>query len=311
MKFHFELLMLPLLIGCGVEVGNPGKKGGSGTTTATGSIDISFAKEAVVASERLSLNLSGFDLLTGDDNSIVSSLSAKSSQVELMGLADDQSSTSIVAESSTIPVGVYDRILVRLLSDEPIQYRDRSGGSRTIKFDDAPNHAFYVDHPFEITEGQTTSVAISIDPYRSILTSPDSQDITFKPRGGARRNERGQDYKGTTTTTDAEWVCAYAYNLGPMPHPGSDRRRELPKLGTKGPTGPSVENRKDFAGKDSIVFDTSNACENAFAKVPVASGRYELRHLPPGSYALRIFKSDGSYIDDETDIDLKPHLRHP
>ncbi|MBM4253974.1 MAG: DUF4382 domain-containing protein [Deltaproteobacteria bacterium] len=296
-------------LGCGVEVGNPGNKGG--TTPATGSINISFAKEWMAASESLSLNIAGLDLLEGTDDTVVTSLTATVSQVDLLGLTDASSDETLVANSTDVPIGVYDRIVVRLGNDRPVRYRGRDGADRDVTLDSSVGNSFYVTQSFEVEEGKTTSVVVSLDPYSSLKSNTDGSGFTFKPRGGSRLKDKGVRYAGSTTIADAEWLCAYAYRLSVTPEPGPEKRRALHKKGAKSSPGAKLDGRQSFSSKANVIKDFTTSCENAFAKVPVIDGKYQLRHLAPGSYTLRYFKADGSYEDQADDITLGLSLAAP
>jgi len=293
-------------VGCGIEVGNPGNKGG--TTPTTGSINISFAKEWMAASESISLNIAGLDLLEGNDDTVVTSLNADVTQVDLLGLTDGfgagSTDETLVAKSTEIPVGVYDRIVVRLGKEKPIRYRGRDGAERDIRLDSTLSSSFYVVQSFEVEEGKTTSVVVSLDPYSSLKANSDGSGYVFKPRGGSRLKDKGVRYEGSTTIAGAEWLCAYAYGVSQPTAPGQDKRRAINKKGGRSQPGPEIDGRKIFSSKPDVVKDATVSCDGAFAKVPVIDGAYKLRHLVSGSYSLRFFKADGSYEDQLEDITL-------
>jgi hypothetical protein len=297
-------LVLLAHLGCGVEAGNPGGKGGS--TTPTGSINLFFAKEPNAAAESLSLNIAGVDLLEGSDDSVVASLQSVVNQVDLLGLTETVEDT-VVAKSSEIPTGVYDRIVVRLGDDRPVRYRGRDGSEKPVRLDESQGKAFYISQSFEVAEGATTSVVLTLDPYSSLQADGDgTQGFIFKPKGDAKLRDRGVRYEGRSTTSGVEWVCAYAYAVAPPPVPGADRRKGFSKKGEKVRPGPELAGRSTYGTKDAIVKDTNVSCGNAFTKAPVKDGNYELRHLVPASYSLRFFKVDGSYEDAAEDLNLGP-----
>jgi hypothetical protein len=310
MTNHFAKLTWALVLsGCGIEVGNPGNKGG--TTPTTGSINISFAKEWMAAAESISLNIAGLDLLEGTDDTVVTSLDAAVPQVDLLGLTDTSAEETLVANSTDVPIGVYDRIVIRLGKEKPIRYRGRDGGERDVKLDSSVASSFYVVQSFEVEEGKTTSVVVSLDPYSSLKSNEDGSGFVFKPRGGSRLKDKGVRYEGSTNVADAEWLCAYSYALKLPQAPGPEKRRALNKKGAKSAPGPQLDGRKTFGANTDVVKDMTTNCENAYAKVPVIEGKYQLRHLTPGSYALRFFKGDGSYEDAAADITLGLSLTEP
>ena len=299
-------IVMLIHLGCGVEAGNPGGKGG--TTTPTGSINILFAKEPNAAAESLSLNISGVDLLEGSDDSVIASMQAVVNQVDLLGLTTTVEDT-VVAKSSEIPTGVYDRIVVRLGDDRPVRYRARDGSEKPVRLDETHGKAFYVSQSFEVAEGATTSVVLTLDPYSSLQADGDgAQGFIFKPKGDAKLKDRGVQYEGRSLISGVEWVCAYAYAVLPPPIPRADHRKGFAKKGEKVRLGPELAGRSTYATKDAIVKDATVGCGNAFTKAPVKDGNYELRHLVPASYSLRFFKADGSYDDSAEDLYLGPKI---
>lgn len=282
---------------CGVEAGNSGPK-------KQGSVKIYFAQEASSESESLSMQLASLDLYTDSETS-TASLTPSVESVDLFGLTEN--SSVVVAESSAIPVGSYQNIAIRLTGEKPIRYRDSGGQEISVDLDDAAVQSFYVEQSFEVSEGQTTSIILSIDPYKSLSRNSGTPDrFVFKPRGDARPPEGDVPYLGSTTITDAKWVCAYAYSVQ-LPGPINPFPRDGARLNFGPDFGPRVEDRPSFSTKDDLVKDETDACDNAFAKAPVLDGKYELRHLLPGAYSLRVFTSTGSYVDLEQDILLEPH----
>lgn len=302
MRHHLLSFVLALSLShCGVEVGNPGTK------PTVGALNISFAREPFTNKESLSLDLASLDLVEGDDGSVViTSLTPSVQNVDLFGLTEGDE--TLVAESSTVPVGVYNRVVVRLSGDNPVRYRDREGAERPVQLEEKSTQAFYVEQSFEITGNQTTSLVLSLDPYGSLndLGGPD-RGLIFKPRGDVRRHERNLSYRSETTAVDAAWICAYAYSVRVMPPPtgappmrdGSGQALPPPPL-----TGVRVTDRVTFETKEAIIKDETSECANAFAKVPVLDGKYEFRHLLPASFSLRIFTSSGAVDDSAQDFTL-------
>lgn len=284
---------------CGVEAGNSGPK-------KQGSVKIYFAQEALSGNESLSMQLASLDLYTDSETS-TASLTPSVESVDLFGLTE--SSSVVVAESSSIPVGSYQNIAIRLSGEKPIRYRDSSGQEVSVELDDASIQSFYVEQSFEVSENETTSIVLSIDPYKSLSRNSGAPDrFVFKPRGDARPPEGDVPYLGSTTIANASWVCAYAYSVS-IPGPISPFPRDGGRLTMAfGPDfGPRVEDRPSFSTKDDLVKDETDSCDNAFTKAPVLDGKYELRHLLPGAYSLRVFTSTGSYVDLDQDIVLDPH----
>lgn len=300
------LLCILFLTRCGVEVGNPGN-----TKPKTGVLKISFAKEPLTQQESLRLDLASLDLVEGDGGAIVASLRPTVGNVDIFGLTDGDE--TLVAESNTVPVGVYDRVVIRLSGEKPVYFRDQDGTERHVQLEAQSTNSFYVKQSFEITSSQTTSLLLSLDPYGSLGESgAPEKGLIFRPRGYARRHEQSLGYRSKTAVANAVWICAYGYGVQagqlpmgprqppppPPPPPGIEQVPPPPHPGVL------VIDRITFKTKESIIKDTTSACPNAFAKAPVIEGRYEFRHLLPGSYSLRIFTRVGTFDDSAEDFTL-------
>jgi hypothetical protein len=304
MRFFLFLIMSLGATRCGVEAGNAG--GGKGKT---GSVKISFAQQSGTSNESLSVGINSLSLVNASDSdSNGTSITTIVDSIDLF--SKTQEDNVVVAESTIIPVGSYTKISIRLKGDKPVRYRDGDGHERDVHLEDSTAAAFYVSQTFTVAEGKTTSIVVSLDPYRSLQSGSDDRFV-FKPRGDARAEEREVEYKGTTAISDAIWVCAYAYAIeaGPQFGIGGDR----PEFGHEGPSpyhGPRVEDRGSSIAKADIIKDPTDACSNAYTKAPVRDGMFDLRHLIPASYSLRIFSANGSYTDIAEDIILPPKDRH-
>ena len=293
-----------LLAHCGVEVGNPG-----GEKPKTGMINISFATEPVQSNESLSLDISSLDISENiDSDAVTKSLTPSVSSINLYGIKDSDSVS--VAEASDMPVGSYSQIVVRLVGDEPVKYRDRDGKSKPVALEEQESKAFYINQSFVVTEGETTSIVISIDPYKSLENGDDK--LVFKPQGHAKNRERGARYEGETTLVGAMWVCAYAYAVqAPSPPGGKLLDYSLNQLPPPPPMkGTPILDRKVFENKADVVKDDTESCSNSFAKAPVFDGKFSLRNLVPATYSLRFFAEDGTFEDNTDDVVLAPGETH-
>jgi hypothetical protein len=288
-----------LLAHCGVEVGNPG-----GEKPKTGMINISFATETGLSNESLSLDISSLDISESvDSDAIIKSLTPSVSSIDLYGLQDSGSVS--VAEASDMPAGSYSQIVVRLIGDEPVKYRDRDGKNRAVALEEKESKAFYINQSFVVTEGETTSIVISIDPYKSLENDDDK--LIFRPHGHAKNRNRGVRYEGETKLVGAEWVCAYAYDVQ-VPPPSGGKMFDY-RLDDKSPPsvkGPPLLDRKVFGTKADVVKDESDNCDNAFARAPIEDGKFRLRNLVPATYSFRYFAEDGTFEDNSDDVVLTP-----
>lgn len=301
MRFLLFFIMAISASRCGVEAGNAG--GGKGKT---GAVKILFAQETGSSNESLSVGINSLSLVSSSDtDSSGTSITPSVDSVDLF--SSEQGDNVVVAESTIIPIGDYAQISIRLKGDKPIRYRDSDGRDRDVHLENSAT-AFYVSQTFSVVEGKTTSIVVSLDPYRSLVSGSDDRFV-FKPRGDARSEEREVEYKGSTTVANAKWVCAYAYAVEAGPQFGGGRPDSSGK-GPSGDHGPRVEDRGSSINKSDIVKDTTDACSNAYAKAPVQDGKFELRHLIPASYSLRIFSANGSYTDIADDVKLSPKDQH-
>jgi hypothetical protein len=307
---------------CGIEVGNPGNQTGGGKPPQ-GTLSIFFAKELSRDGTSLALKLQSLDLVAGKgDGELKSKLQAAVDEIDLF--ARENQDDQLVAESSEIPPGSYDQLSFNLNEIEPLAYTGPDGKSQPIQLDEGRTSVFRLDQEFEISEGKTTSLVIKLDPRRSLSTdNSNGQQIHFRPHGEAQRGRLGLNYSGETALVGAQWVCAFAYAPQPRPrqsHEGDLESRGSPEL----PHEPIVERPEEehaeefglfegprtkaaevFLSKEAVIKDTQRECPHAYTVVPVFEGKYELRHLVPASYALRIFKEDGTFADEGSDFTLK------
>lgn len=287
-----------LLIGCGVEAGNPGT---SKPDTKKGGVSIRFATQFDLNSPTLSLNLSAFNLNRDDEEFAKIIPNVQSINLFAKNPNDEQ----LVAESEDIPTGFYNGIVVALSSDQPVLYRDSAGQERMIDNSDPSATAFQIDEDFEVSDSQKTEIVLNIDPYRSLIKQDgDNKKFKFHPKGHSHRRGRGLIYDGVTTVIGAEWVCAYAFNAKKFE---KHRDRSGPKdKEEKLRSKRILADRKVFDRKEEIIKDDNSSCINAFAVAPVTNGEYHLRQLVPATYLLRFFKADGSYEDSSDPVRLRP-----
>ncbi|MBC7661309.1 MAG: DUF4382 domain-containing protein [Chitinophagaceae bacterium] len=291
---------------CGIEAGNAGTGKGK-----SGNVQIYFAQQQSTSNESMNVQISSLGLVQTTSTS-ETSLGSSVNSVDLF--ASTSNANVPVVNATSVPVGTYSQIAIRLKGDKPIHYRDAEGGETDLGVSDATDQAFYLTQAIEVSENQTISIVVNLDPYKSIQ-SGDGGRKAFKPRGNARPRDQVFEYSGTTTVAGAKWICAYAYKNGDwheggMPLQGSVPTSPLPPEPADDHRGSPIEDLPTFVNKSGLIKDTTSECDHAFAKVPVVDGVYSFHQLQPVSYALRIFKSHGSYVDIDADIDLNRSAHH-
>lgn len=302
----FMLLNLAVLASCAVEAGNPSTK------KPTGTVSIQFAQTEDNEEQSFQLTIDSIELAS--DTSDIASLSPDVSEIELFSYSSKEDVQAV--KSQEVPVGTYAKIYIRLNDKKPPIYR-RDGKQMTVEIDHLEERSFYFAEEVEVLEGQETRVLVSLDPRRSLIASKDRPDkMVFEPMGGAFPKPRDSQHEGTAPATDFVQVCAYAYNMIPplvstfppgenhAPHPFIKLDSGSPSPNRDGRPGSAARLPKVFDSKEAVVKDENMECENAFARAPVMNQKYMFRHLPPGAYSLRFFKSNGTYQDAAEDISV-------
>lgn len=303
----FMLLNLAVLASCAVEAGNPSTK------KPTGTVSIQFAQTEDNEEQSFQLTIDSIELAS--ETSDIASLSPDVSEIELFSYSSKEDVQAV--KSQEVPVGTYAKIYIRLNDKKPPIYR-RAGKQMTVEIDHLEERSFYFAEKVEVTEGQETKVIVSLDPKRSLIASKDRPDkMVFEPIGGAFPKLQDTEQEGTAPAMDFIQVCAYAYNvkhpLGDSDAPLKESHAPRPfKMFDPDPPFPNKDGRpgsaarlpKVFDSKESVVKDENLECENAFARAPILLQKYVLRHLLPGDYSLRFFRSNGTYQDAANDISI-------
>lgn len=294
-RLALAVLCAVWLVRCGVEAGNPHP-----TKPTTGSIQIFFTQTPRQAKESLELKLAGLELLSGEgDDATAATLTAATNSVDLYSVIDTDE--VLAARGDEVPSGTYDKLVVTLAEDGPATYRESPDGAAIpIPFATEGARSIRIAETVEITEGGETKILVSLDPKRSVIPKEGKPDTkVLRPVGGAHQKDRNRSHEGMTTELNAAWVCAYLYGKAPLPPPPPPKRPEGSHSQDRPPPPPGVDaqNRPAFTDASQVVKDTVAECPNAFERVPVVSGRYVFRHLPPASFDFRLFRADGTYVD--------------
>lgn len=304
----FMLLNLAVLASCAVEAGNPSTK------KPTGTVSIQFAKTEDNEDQSFQLTIDSIDLAS--ETADIASLSPDVSEIELFSISSKEDVQAVKGQE--VPVGTYAKIYIRLNDKKPPTYR-RGDKQLTVEIGHLEERSFYFAETVEVLEGQETRVLVSLDPRRSLIASTDRPgNMVFEPMGGAFPKPSDSQYEGTAPATDLIQVCAYAYNVMPPQQDGTMPPREnhsprpfmmfdpeVLSSGKDGRPGSAARPPQVFDSKESVVKDENIMCENAFIRAPVMNQKYFLRHLPPGNYSLRFFRSNGTYQDATDDVTIK------
>ena len=299
--------LAPFLIttGCVVEAGNPSTKStGSGKGKAT----INFARTLDQAGQSLTLNVQELSLVPSgsSDASSASSLKLSNESLELYG--DKADDTALAASGEDVPAGTYESIRIRLNDRNPGKLRSRDSAGDALDISELPENTFYIAEKFEIKADEDNEVTVRLDLSRSIGKGRDGRP-GFNPIGDLHPRGFGRSYQGAAPGPGFIAVCAYGYEIQrpPMPlRPRDDMGPGGPRLAPPPPPlGIPARRPRIYETRAEIALDTSSACEQATAKAVVSDAKFSLDRVPPGKYALRFFKTDGSFVDGATDADLK------
>jgi len=270
-------------------------------------LSIFVAKEPKAGAEQLTLGLEELQLVGPRVEEVIQALVPKTADLNLFADQEKPDDVSQEITSAEVPIGDYQQVVFRLKADLPAQYADRAGKKRKVRWEDPTSNSFAVSTSFSVTEGEKTEVFLNLNGYQSIQGSEGADEVVFKPRGDFKKRGMEQKISGPLPAPGIQWVCAYLYNS--QVKPGAPLAKPSQKdgktLNLKKPHGPRMEERTVYETRAQINFDTQYPCKNAFEQAPVRGEEYRLRQAPPGMYAIRFFKTDGSFIDLEKDLEIK------
>ena len=316
-------IVLSLMLGCGVEVGNPtGKNGGS--SGSGGKLSIFLADSVSSSIKNTALNLLGVSVVRqdadGKEGQPASIGGAYSGKVEGKDLADGQ--TFSLTQSSDVSSGDYSGLTLDLNQDAPISVQDSEGRERSVPFANRES-GFYVPQNFTVKEGEEIQITLHLDLRRSLKRKGDG--FEFGPIAHMIRKEDEGVIDGTVSETSITLVCAYLqrrtdFNSGEFKRLPRDRRGpERLMLHDEGGhrdrrSGEALEGRFEAQAPNSfdpssteIAFDNDSSCARAFSTTEVTGGAFRLSHLWPGRYTLRYFNGDGTLREDPiTRTEVKP-----
>lgn len=248
-------------------------------------------------------------------------------EIDLLSLSDGR--TQVLPFSQNLPAGTYEGIRLFLSENIPMTGVLEEDGRRVnVEFERGPfgRREFTIVEEFDIAEDTQNEILVHVDLRRSLRRRPDNS-YELKPTTHVVPTRLAARLSGTVSDQNVKRVCAYLNGgrrrpdgqrlMGDKSQPGRRLVSDLALLerhgyepgmqnpmqppdqgGRRGPGGPSMEG--------SNRMDTTSTCENAEAVSDVTNGSYDLRYLPPVSYTLRLFKSDGTYSDTPVTTPLNP-----
>ena len=304
------ILAFLMLTHCGVEAGNPG----TGGNPTAGVVSLFFAKGIDPTGSKFSLNIDSIFLRAGSGTTTTNvALATTNSNLDL--LATSNSGDVLAANSSSVPVGAYDTIVVSLAKTNPFVYKNAAGKDESVALDDASQNNFKVSNSFVVDGSQTTELVVDIDPQQSLIEGPDGSHYFFRPSGFADQRDRTLTYSQTTSEANAAFVCAYLYAPRHHEQNPADRPPETSRTNDSPPpppmNGPVAVARPSFGSKSEVVKDTTADCTHAFARVAVVNDTYSFLHLVPGSYDFRLFHTDGTWVDLDSNVSILPSSDTP
>ncbi len=288
-----KLISILLLTGCVIEAGNP--------NGVTGDLKISWdgngSSLGLVSSGSFEIFIDSVILYNDADNSNLS-MTLKPTHESINILRNE---TIEFATTSEVIPGTYNNIVIIVKDSNPFKYKPDGSNEKPVRFEDSGSKAIYISGNYEIEEGQSEEIVVSLDLSNSLSESGDG--FIFKPRAGAQRRKFGVSYSSTVNFDEGEVVCAYLYDaIAPPKRMGRIAKRFKKRLTP--PSGFKAFTRPEFSSADDVVKDETKKCDNAFERRPVINNSFEFRHLKPGTYDFRVFKEDGSFEDIETGVRL-------
>ncbi len=304
--------------GCGVEVGNPGADEDEASIAIQLTSDNSTAGLDLVSSFSLTDSSNALptfqDFQLGIQEIILfGENQGKNVKAVVVGLDNFVSITAEGEEfvpqfsAKNVPAGTYDVLQVRFTSTQPVVFTRPDGRRELVEVDSGFSEGFYIPVSLDFTSSESQEVVVTLDLESSLTADPNNSDrFRFKPRGSAHSPGFRVKTSGQTSLEGAVVACAYAHSLEADPR----APRSFPKGDSKPPPvsdgSGEIRPRPIFANRDEIERDETFDCPNAFARSRVRQGEYVFKNLKPGIYEIRVFSSDGSYVDVEEPLKIRP-----
>jgi len=250
----------------------------------------------------------------------------KEIEVDLLSLSDGR--TQVLPFSRDLPPGTYEGLRLFLSETAPVEGVLKADGLRVpVRFSQSPfgRKEFTIVEEFDVQEESENEILIHVDLRRSLVRLPDS-GYALHPFVHVVPTRLAARLYGGVSDTSVTRICAY--NVGGRRRPDghklkndgdrhlnmvSDRgRQRLPQSEMPISRDPRSSQSMPHDSRNTVprpgpgVPDPTSSCDNAEAVSDVKNGAYDLRYLPPVSYILRAFKSDGSYADTLVSVPLTP-----
>ncbi len=250
----------------------------------------------------------------------------KELEVDLLSLSDGR--TQVLPFSRDLPPGTYEGLRLFLNETAPVEGVLKADGRRVpVRFPKSPfgRKEFTIVEEFDVQEESENEILIHVDLRRSLVRLPDSS-YALNPFVHVVPARLAARLYGGVSDTNITRVCAY--NVGGRRRPDghklkndgdrplnmnhdSGRRHmeqsEMPNLRDSHASHPMPQDPRNTSSRPGPgVPDPTSSCDNAEAVSDVKNGGYDLRYLPPVSYILRAFKSDGTYSDTTVSAPLTP-----
>ncbi len=302
----FALLTL-LATNCGVEVGNPHPKPG------TGALTLALADAPSDDARHVYFNIVGMrvvpELEGGQYGEPVAVALANAGKVDALALSGGKSLELSTAQA--IAPGSYVGVILDLDPTTPATIVGLDDQERPLSFRDA-GRGIFVAQGFEAVIGEELKITLHVDLRRSIKQLEDGGERHFEFGPVAHMVRQGDDagIAGTGVAGDFTSVCAFlrrsaTFNggqFGRIPrHDGGPRGgggHDGP-IGSEGPAGhegphhegpppPGFDGGKphldarlppSFAPGGDVKPDGDATCVNAFATASVTGGAYAFSHL--------------------------------
>lgn len=264
------------------------------------------------------------------DSSLLFYELGQDAEIDLLSLSDGR--TQVLPFSQSLPAGVYEGLRLLLAEDSHIEGVLKANGQRVpVAFQQSPfgRREFTIAEEFEVQEGTDNEILIHVDLRRSLRRLPDGS-FTLSPFTHVVPTRLAAQLYGVVGDSNVTRLCAY-------PVGGRRRPDKPPRLMGERGEGGRPSKRQDFLGifsrsdngfergrrggglddtlnqgepdaypENAGQPDATSSCDNAEAVSEIKDGRYELRFLPPVTYLLRLFKSDGTFTDTRVEKRLFP-----
>jgi hypothetical protein len=322
---------LCFLTNCGVEVGNPHPKPGTGST---GALTLALADAPVDDAQHVYFNLIGMRVVPQSDGGgygqpIAVPLAA-TGKIDALALSGGKSLELSTAQA--IAPGSYSGVILDLDQSTPGTIVAADGSESPLDIADL-SRGIFVSQSFDAVAGEELKLTLHVDLRRSIKALTDDggrRRFAFGPVAHMLRQGDEAQLSGTGLPAEIATACAYLrrsrdFNdgqFGPIGHggraPGPDGPGGPEGPGTEGPLHehhdglpppppppgfdggrPHLDARlPPSVGPDADVSPDADAgCDNAFATASVTDGSYLLAHLWPGEYHLAFYRADGTRFE--------------